>query len=72
MLPGKKAELGSKVPAALEGMKIGSKREDRAGGHGADAGNGAKSMHVFIRLVSFSKLQHQPIDLLGQQPDWSR
>lgn len=66
---GHKAEPGSKVPAALECAKIGSKGEDRAGGHGADAGNGAKSTHIFIRLGCFSKLQNQPVDRLGQQPD---
>ena len=69
MLPGHKAQPGNKVPAALECTKIGGKRGDRAGGSGADAGNGAKSTHIFIRLGSFSKLQHQPIDLLSQQPD---
>lgn len=67
MLAGYKAEPSSKIPATLKCAKIGSKCEDRSGGHGSDAGNGAKSAHIFIRLGCFSKLQHQPVDFLGQQ-----
>lgn len=69
VLPGHKAKPGSKIPAALKCAKILSKCEDRADGHGSDAGSSAKSTHIFIRFDRFSKFQHQPVDFLGQQPD---
>lgn len=67
MLAGYEAEPGSKIPTTFESTQIGSKRQDCARRHGPDAGNSAKTAHVFIRLGGFSELQHQSVDLLRQK-----
>ncbi len=69
MLAGYEAEPGRKIPTTFESAQIGSKREDCARRHRPDTGNSTKTTHVFIRLGGFSKLQHQSVDLLRQQPN---